>query len=508
MALVIVRLYIAQSEATAEAVARAAQDARFRSMVHRSADAMLVMDADGTLQYATPSFAEMLGQAPETELSGPVHALPGMSSFPPALTPSGPTPFRWKLGHGAHQRDVEVLVTDLRQDPAVHGYVLNLRDVTERHRLEEQLRQSQKLEVAGRLAASVAHDFNNILMVVLGNARLAAVRPHGAHADEWAAVGAAAERGAALARQLLAIGKPTPLQPSVVDVAVCLGSMSRTLEAVLPTSVECRIEVQQVRMPVFIDPVQVEQVILNLALNARDAMPSGGRLDINASLTVEARPRLRIDVRDSGSGMSDEVRSLAFEPFFTTKADGLGTGLGLSTVRGIVTDRGGEVSLASTPGQGTTVSVFLPLTPEVEAVVDAGAFPTQAARAARLLVVDDEPAVRDVLRRLLSLHGYEVMVASDGAEALRLLGSSATGVDLVLTDLVMPRMGGESLAREIRTHYPTVAVLCMSGTPSVIAGDDVPWSSANLLTKPIDPEALVLRVSEALTARESVAATG
>ncbi len=499
LGLVIARLLVAQREYAREATARAVQDARFRLLVQRSTDAILVVGGDGRIGYASPAFCRIVGSA-ETELEGRP-----LTEFVPAdqrdrlaawlLASTDRSPGEWHMGRDGAWRDVEAVATDLTSDPVVAGVVVNLRDVTERVRLEADLVQAQKLEVVGRLSSSIAHGFNNLLTIIIGNLQLARLSGSKGGSPDLLAVEKAARRGAALSRQLLSLSRPTELSLKVVDLSALVRSLEPTLRTVLPSSIKMVVTTGTTPTPVTLDDVQAEQILLNLALNARDAMPTGGALDVSVGFEAGGG-RVLLAVSDTGVGMSDDTLAHAFEPFFTTKLR-IGTGLGLSTVRRIATNAGGEVHIASRPGAGTTVTLALPL------VVDQQENETPRASVlaggiGHILVVDDEPAVRRVLVRQLTQAGYRVSEAADGILALDRLRSAVIAVDLVLTDLVMPNMGGEAMTRRINQEFPGLPVLCMSGTPGLATGGNEPWSADQVIAKPADLEVVARRIAEAL----------
>ncbi len=499
--LVILRLLVAQREFVHEATARAAQDARFRSLVDRSSDGILVVSATGRIEYASPAVTRIVG-APMTELDGRLLAdfvRPDQQTAVDAwLRASGERPVgEWQLGRPGAWLDVEAVATDLTQDPLVSGIVLNLRDVTERIRLEADLVQAQKLELVGRLSSSVAHDFNNLLTIIIGNLRLARLSGAKGGSADLQAVEAAAHRGAALARQLLSLSRPTEVSLTVVDLASVVRALEPTMRTVLPSSITMVVTSTSDRTPVTLDDAQTEQVLLNLALNARDAMPTGGRLEV--SVDTEVAGWVCLSVSDTGTGMSDEAMAHAFEPFFTTKSR-MGTGLGLSTVRRIAMTAGGDVQIASRPGSGTIVRFRLPLVAEPEQQGEASS-PPPVSGAGHILVVDDEPAVRRLLVQQLTQTGYQVSDASDGAMALARLRAAVVPVDLVLTDLVMPNMSGEALARQMSREFPLVPVLCMSGTPGLATGSNEPWSVDQVIAKPADVDVVAHRIARALALR-------
>ena len=514
LGLVIVRLLVAQREFAEEATARWAQGAVFTSLVQRSSDGILIVDRDGAIRYSSPAL---------DRIAGPGTLRPAGQRFPDLIHPTqraaaaewlrgltDRTTERWRLGGAGSWREVEAVASDLTADPLVGGIVVNVRDITERVELETRLRQAEKLEVAGRLSSSVAHDFNNILTVILGNLQL--VRPDGAGEMREAhqQIEAAAKRGAALARQLLALSRPTPSQPSVLDLGRVVGTMEKTLRNALPASIELTVGIAPESTPVGLDDVQVEQILLNLSLNARDAMPAGGDLEIVVDRPpvgdgVEGLPAgARLVVRDSGMGMSSETLAHAFEPFFTTKPSGFGTGLGLAAVRRIVTEAGGHVEIDSEPGRGTTVTVSLPLKMTASPVPASTTEPAGPAApgTGRILIVDDEPAVRRVLAQYLGRLGYRVFEATNGITALDFLNARGWDIDLVLTDLVMPKMGGADLAGRIEAVSPRLPVLCMSGTPGAMDATRGPWSALRVISKPPDLEVLAARVAAEIGTRK------
>ncbi len=511
MGLLIVQLIVVQREFVREASARATQDARFRSLVQCSSDAILVVDRNGTILYASPPFSVMLG-CPSADLTG--HALTDYVNFDPPRDarswlagPSVEPVVRWKVG----SRDVEVAGTDLTGDPLIGGIVINARDISERTQLEARLRQAQKLEAVGRLASSVAHDFNNILTVITGSLRLAQISEGDELSEELEHVEAAAERGAALARQLLGLSRPKVATARTVDLRATLLAMEKTLRVLLPASIEVVVRPGPVALTVGMDEVQVEQILLNLAINSRDAMPRGGTLEIGVELVDRPDPAIeqagehrwaRIVVRDTGCGMSEEVLANALEPFFTTKDPGLGTGLGLSSARAIVTEAGGRVELESQPELGTTVTILIPLAASVPDHSAGDATLTRHSGQGRLLVVDDEASVRHLLVRYFERLGYQITEREDGLAALEYLESHPQAVDLLLTDLVMPRMGGQELVERVRARWPRLPVLCMSGTPAALGEGPEPWTSERVIAKPAELSEVGARVAAALGASD------
>jgi two-component system cell cycle sensor histidine kinase/response regulator CckA len=357
-------------------------------------------------------------------------------------------------------------------------------DVTERRSAEEQVRAWQRMEAVGSLAGGVAHDFNNLMMIILGHAAFALenVDAGGPAHRDLVELSAAAERAAALTRQLLAFGGRRVVEPELVDVSSRVRDTASMLGRFLGGRIELVLNLAESLRPVEVDPVQLGQVVMNLAINASDAMPEGGTLTLSTA-HVETRTRERrssdgpghpgpfvlLSVRDTGTGMTPATMDRIFEPFFTTKSSeggcgGRGAGFGLSTVYGIVKQCGGEIAVESAPARGTTFEVYLPLS-AARVLGDRGP-PAVRARAPggeSILVVDDERALRNVTRRILESAGYSVSVAANGEEALRILGEHSGAFHLVLSDLVMPGMSGIVLAARVREAYPAIRIVHMSG---------------------------------------------
>jgi two-component system, cell cycle sensor histidine kinase and response regulator CckA len=421
-----------------------------------------------------------------------------------------------KLVGGGKTRWSELSIAAVgdRQDPGCHFIALE-RDVTERRNLEEQVVQSQKMEAVGRLAGGIAHDFNNILMVILGFCDLIKASPedHDEVRKDIGVIKDSAEKAAALTRQLLAFSRKQMTQSRAEDLNILLRRSEEILRRVLGEDIILSVETGTAPSAVKVDAGQFQQVIMNLAVNARDAMPGGGRLSIEchntvlgpdtASIPSEIAPGAyaAITVRDTGQGMDKETLSRIFEPFFTTKEVGKGTGLGLSIVYGIVRQLDGFVTVDSRPGRGTTFRVHLPLTRD--APKDAlPASPRAPVGTETVLLVEDDDAVRRLISRSLRAWGYAVVEARDGAEALHACRDGETSIDVLLTDLVMPGMRGEQVARDVRGLFPNVRVLEMTGytdRPDDPAG--VPSAAEEerrILHKPFDLADLRTLIREAL----------
>jgi PAS domain S-box-containing protein len=382
-------------------------------------------------------------------------------------------------------------------------------------RTEAQLRQAQKMEAVGRLAGGVAHDFNNLLTVIRGYSELIMQRlaPGDASLPDIQEVKKAADRAAGLTGQLLAFSRRQFVAPKIVDLNAIVLNMDGMLRRLIGEDlIELYTDLDPQIWPMRADAGQIEQVIMNLAVNARDAMPTGGRLTIetrNVTIGTEGRqgtvileegPYIRLAVKDSGQGMSEEVQAHLFEPFFTTKETGKGTGLGLSTVYGIVKQSGGVIGFDSQLGQGTTFKIFFPKADPVEQVAaDRGRAADQARGRETILVVEDDPAVRGLVDEALRLKGYEVLIARHGIEAL-LAGAKHLGpIHLLLTDVVMPQMSGPEVAEKLAIARPAMRVIYMSGYPDhpVFAKSGVQEGTA-FLQKPFTMDALTQRVREVL----------
>jgi signal transduction histidine kinase/CheY-like chemotaxis protein len=368
------------------------------------------------------------------------------------------------------------------------------RDISERKRLEQELRQAQKMEAIGRLAGGVAHDFNNLLTVIAGYAELLE-DPQPTGTDTVLAareIGAAAERAAGLTRQLLALSRRQLAKPMTVDLNEVVRGLEPVLRRTLPESIQVEFVLDPALPPVQADPSQLDQVLLNLALNARDAMPSRGRLRIETRADASGRS-LHLLVSDTGVGMSEETRLRAFEPFFTTKPSGEGSGLGLSTTYGIVQQCGGSISLDSAPGCGTRVAIELPAASvaPTQRQPPPGATRHVAARSAAILLVEDDPSVRRLLTLMLQSSGYIVHTAASGDEALELAARPEVVVDLVLTDYVLPGLSGVELCVALRSRWPELRLLVMTGHAEIPpAGAAELPEGAELLGKPFTREQL------------------
>lgn len=407
--------------------------------------------------------------------------------------------------------DTAVVVSGSYSHPVMEGIIV---DITERKLLENQLQQSRRMEAVGRLAGGIAHDFNNLLTIIKGYAELAlqrnAIQPE-LRADVMQ-IENASERASALIRQLLAFSRRQVLQPKVLDLNSIVQGLDKLLARAMGEQIEmvtrCGTKVGNVKA----DPAQIEQVIMNLVVNARDAMPKGGQLTVETCnvdldstyardhVTVKPGAYVMLAVSDTGMGMQPETVAHIFEPFFTTKESGQGTGLGLSTVYGIVKQSGGYIWVYSEPGKGTTFKVYLPRVRErAEFKSVAAEIPGTGRGSETILLVEDEEAVRELASRILSAKGYSVVSARSSAEAEEFLAKHDGEIHLLLTDMVMPGSGGRELAKTISARHPRTRVLYMSGyTDNVLAQGGVLEEGVAFLQKPFTPSALVQKVRDVL----------
>ncbi|HEU5204292.1 MAG TPA: response regulator [Candidatus Limnocylindrales bacterium] len=381
-------------------------------------------------------------------------------------------------------------------------------DVTERRRLEERLRQAQRMEAVGQLAGGIAHDFNNLLMVINGFSELLLARlPPGEERDAAQQVRTAGDRAAALTKQLLAFASPGVARPEVLNLADVISAMLPMLEGSLGLHVELAFDVTAREPWVEADRAQLEQVLVNLAVNAYDAMPDGGRLTIELADAPGDHPEamasphgmLLLSVSDTGRGIAEEIRERVFLPFFTTKADRGSSGLGLATVFATVRACGGRIWVEGAPTPGTTICLLLP-----RAATPADAAGSASAGPRSILVAEDEPAVLTLIERVLSSAGYTVHSASTGSEAIAIVGAHGADIDLLVSDAVMPGMAGMELARQLRIERPGLPILFVSGwAGEAFERDWAGEAAVDLLLKPFEVAELLERVGRLLEGRRA-----
>ncbi len=391
----------------------------------------------------------------------------------------------------------------------------DLRSEMERRReVEQQLVQAQKMEAVGKLAGGIAHDFNNLLTIIIGYTDVlhqqVKADPVGAGCAQE--VRRAAERASALTNQLLAFSRRQVTQPRVVNINEGLQNLEKMLRRIIGEDVELQMRLAADLLPVKVDPAQMDQVIMNLAVNARDAMPDGGRLTVETANMrlhdeyaathpgITPGQYVMVAVSDTGTGMDAATKARIFEPFFTTKEQGKGTGLGLSIVYGIVTQHGGRIVVDSEPGRGTVFRLYLPVAAWTQQAPDVETAPTRRAPPTEtVLLVEDDEQLRRLARLMLARHGYRVLETSSPGAALNLIREQHGAIDLLLTDMIMPHMSGLDLAAQIRAHYPRIKVLFMSGyTETGVARQGMLTAGMPLLRKPFTAAELDNKIREVL----------
>jgi PAS domain S-box-containing protein len=499
---------------------------RFRALVEHGTDVIILTDRTGAIDYTSRSIMAALGRRPSESRGEYVFdwlhrddLARGQELFARVLeAPEHVRRVELRLRHAdGNTRVFEVAADNRLDDPAVAAIVLNARDITDRRALEEQLRQAQKMEAVGRLAGGIAHDFNNVLTAILGLSGLMlddlpTIDPMRQYVSE---VTSAARRATALTRQLLTFSRQQLLQPRIISPDSVVDGMDRLLQRVIGEDIDLRTVLGSQGACIEADPNQVEQVILNIVVNARDAMPRGGKLVVETGRVevdeayASARPPARagryvaLTITDSGMGMTPEVQRRVFEPFFTTKEAGKGTGLGLATVLAIVRQAEGFMEVDSDPGRGTTIKAYFPEAsgrPEGAPPLAANGEPPGGDET--ILLVEDDAGVRRVIQEVLVRYGYVVLAARQAREAITLAKHHVGNVHLLITDLMLPGMSGIELAAEIGRADDRIRVLFVSGYPGETIAhlgtlpDDTP-----LLQKPFTAHALAARVRQILGPR-------
>jgi PAS domain S-box-containing protein len=475
---------------------------RAAAELHGTTPDALVGKTDADLRHSAEEIARFRAEDLEVVTSGRPKLIPEQAVMSPVTGRA-----RWV--------QVMKVPLDLPANPAPRVLVVAT-DITERRQLEEQLRQAQKMEAVGQLAGGIAHDFNNLLTAIIGNAELVQHDlPAGSTSfDDLTEIRQAADRAAALTRQLLAFSRKQVLQPRILDLNQLITGVERMLRRLLAENIETRLDLAANLGFVHADPGQIEQVLLNLVVNARDAMPDGGKLVIGTAdveldhayaadhVGVTPGRHVMLAVTDNGAGMDEQTQAHLFEPFFTTKGPDKGTGLGLSTVHGIVQQSGGSVAVTSQVGRGTTFKVYLPVAEDGLGPAPEPSPETPLARGTEtILLVEDARAVRALAGRVLAAAGYSVLEAGDGAAAEVLAARHDGPIHLLLTDVVMPGLSGSQLAQRIAALRPRIRVLYMSGyTDDAIVHMDVLAKGIPFLEKPFAPEALTRKVREVLDA--------
>ncbi len=500
-------------------------EAQVQAVLDATPDALLGVDVNGRVVLVNAEAERMFGLLRFELVDLPVErllpdGLPRPTIFLDGDGRKSEQPERTAVRDDGTKIPVEISLSALRTDdgPIV---VVAIRDVTEqqrlrdeaeKERLEARLQRTQRLESLGQLAGGVAHDFNNLLAVILNYAAFivedAAGTPFAADAEQIARAG---RRGSELTHQLLAFARREVIRPRPLDVNAVVREVQQMLSRSIGEHIALGTNLALTVPPVMADPGQLEQVLVNLAVNARDAMPSGGQLTIDTNIVdvdvqhaaragLEPARYVRLRVSDTGTGMPADVVDRAFDPFFTTKPSGEGTGLGLATVYGIVTQAGGTVHIYSEPGLGTTITVLLPTTAQApQDQSDAGADRNLHGQGQTVLVVEDEAALRQVTSRILRRGGYTVLTADDGADALRIATEHPDPIDVLVTDVVMPGMLGKEVAQRVTVIRPQIKVLYMSGyAQPVLASHGTLDPDVYLLEKPFTSVELLAAVQDQL----------
>jgi len=500
------------------------RDARFRSLIEHSTDIIFMLDRKGTVLYTSPSVTRVLGWSNE-EVAGTscfqyVHPedVANMRdqmerSFARDPSLASGVPVRTRHRNGDYLR-LEGASRPFVEEDGSPRLIVSLRDVRERDRMATELVAARRLESVGRLAGGIAHDFNNLLTAILGNVTL--LRPlidageeARTHLDE---IDHAGRRGADLTLRLLAFARRQMIEPRTIDLGAQVHGLERLLRRLLGEDISLQIETPAVVWSVRADPTAIEQALINLVVNARDAMPRGGRLSVRVRhhaagdrglpRGIPAGEWVGVDVEDTGVGIDEHTKTRLFEPFFTTKGPAGGSGLGLATVHGIVGQAGGHVHVTSAPGEGATFSLLFPRIHETSSVseINSPPEPVALARAGEtVLLVEDEESVRQVTARMLRRLGYAVLTASDGAEGVHVARGHTGRLDALLSDLVMPVMGGVEAAARIVETRPGLPVVFLSGfSEDALTGRDALPEGGRLITKPFTMQQLATALRTAL----------
>ncbi|HYM77352.1 MAG TPA: ATP-binding protein [Candidatus Dormibacteraeota bacterium] len=497
-------------------------EGRYRSLFEGSKAGVFVSLPEGRLVECNETFAQMFGYTREELYTLPTSVLypggkPEREARIAELKEKGQLRdyeicYRRKDGGLAWAIQNVTLVKDVGGSDVIEGTIV---DITDRHLLDERLRQSQKMEAVGQLAGGVAHDFNNLLTVIQGYGRLLKDRLQDGEAQKHLGqIEVASDRAASLTRQLLAFSRKQVLQPKVVNLNTLVANIGQMLHRLIGENIELVTKLSGDLALVKVDFGQIEQVIVNLALNARDAMPNGGKLTIEtvnvdldrsyAEKHVGVTPGsyVMLAVSDTGTGMSPETQARIFEPFFTTKEMGRGTGLGLSIVYGIVKQSGGNIWIYSELGHGTSFKIYFPQCTkekEVESVPAETPVKSSAPNHQTILVVEDDDEVRELVKAVLEGLGYAVLVADGAQSATSIAEKHAATIHLLLTDVIMPGMNGHELAKRLVERNPRIKVLYMSGyTANSIGPPDMPSASVSFLEKPFTPSTLARKVRTVL----------
>jgi PAS domain S-box-containing protein len=492
-----------------------AHDALYSLLTEYASDFIRLHELDGRSIYGSRSVDRLFGQTPASifDFVHPEDLEPGRCWWQQVLAGDAAR-LRWRVrAANGEWRWMETDGTVVPFNGTPHVLTV-CRDITERMRLEDQFRQAQKMEAVGLLAAGVAHDFNNLLTIISGYTEilLTEVHPADAMREMISQIRQAGEHASSLTRQLLAFSRRTMVEPRVLDVNEYVRDTEKMVRRVIGEDVQLTTNLDPALEAVKVDPGQLGQIIMNLAVNARDAMPTGGHLTIETSnvtlneIAAAATPTPKpghyvlLAVSDSGMGMTPDVKARLFEPFFTTKALGKGTGLGLATVYSIVQQSAGFIAVHSEPERGTVFQIYFPVAAPTAPPTHSGIDSRTLARGTEtILLVEDEDAVRSMIRLVLERAGYSVLATNGGAEALRIAAEHPAPIHLLITDVVMPAMGGRELVERLTNRRPGIKVLYLSGyTDDAIVRHGILQADVAFLQKPFTIAAFTMKVRQVL----------
>ncbi len=501
---------------------------RFRFLVQNQTEFVVSSRPDTTLTFVNDSYCRYFGSAVDTIVGTRLldrivtPEREALASAIAELTPDASVATnecQVIAGHGEHRWTHWTISGVFEASGQLAALQMTGRDIHDRvvaeqgkRTLEQQLLQSQKMEALGQLAGGIAHDFNNLLTVIAGHTDMLLDGAELRRRHDLEQIRLACERAAAMTRQLLAVSRQSVLEPRTVDMNSIVAQTETMLRRTIGEHIELSVRADGDLLPVRADPDQISRVILNMAINARDAMPKGGRLLIETrNVTVAGRAAgqggaadfVLLAMSDTGCGIPTELKARLFEPFFTTKPQGQGTGLGLAVVDGIVKQSGGWIDVESEVGVGTTFQIFLPTTERGDGGEAARTYESSSLRGNEtLLLVEDEPAVRLMTQTALQGYGYTVLCAASGHDALRTMTARQGGIDLVLTDVVMPGMSGPQLAERVRRDYPAIAVVFMSGyTSDAVLRQGIEAGETDFVQKPFNTAALAVKLRQVLDRR-------
>ena len=489
-----------------------AENALYRALAESAADIVSVLSLTGEVRKAFRTRLRHMGYDPDElvgssflDLVHPEDHEAAMGALAEAQQPSAVVTRALRLRHKDGQfLEFECTARNRAHDPDVQGIIVHCQDVSDRRVLERRVQLAERMEAVGRLASGVAHDFNNILAIIELSAARALMQKESAHA-QLQQIQRATERASSLIKRLLSFAGAQPQPPTSADLCRLTNAMAETLRTLLPESITLQIVTPSERCYAMVDVVALEQVLLNLVLNARDAIADHGQIELSVARRTSpgsghhhAEEYIVISVRDDGTGMDEPTRNAALEPFFTTKAVGRGTGLGLWTVQDFAQKSNGVVFVDSQPGNGTLVELMLPLVnPQRRRRISTPVAPPRLGRRMTILLAEDEPALRNTIAELLRDMGHNVLTACDGEEALVVANDLSQPFDALVTDLTMPRLGGIDLAVHVRQRRPGVALLFMTGYGET-ADIEERFPKSRLLRKPFAAQVLMDALSRLL----------